>query len=276
MFSQEESWAPIPVNYMTSELDRAELELSRTEFRLRSLLQSYSIEDIVRHARRDLVRKSVNKLDSLASFYSMLSKPAGTGGSTPVGETPPLLSEEQVRDAVVCVSEYLQEQRDSYFPGGSPLSDHHRSQMERFFKRELLRKVRVLQVEGRQIPEPPCYARARAMGIQNLPSLKHLDSLTIVDVLVFTGPINERELFHALVHAAQVEALGLARYTDLYVRGFLQFNRAFLIPLEAQAFALDTRFATNPEQAFEVEEEIRNWIRDGRYGVASAAEPDSL
>jgi hypothetical protein len=276
MFSQEESWARMPVTYMNVELNRVELELSRVEFRLRSLLQSFSIEDIVRHARRDLVRKSVDKLKSLASYYSMLSRPAGNGGSTPQGDTPSRLSEEQVLEAVVCVSEYLQERRDSYFPAGAPLSDHHRSTMERFFKRELLRKVRVVQAQGRQIPEPPFYARARAMGIQNLPPLSHLASLTIVDVLVFTGPINERDLFHALVHAAQFESLGLARYADLYVRSFLHFSRAFLIPLEIQSFALDTRFATNPEEVFDVEDEIRNWARDGRYGVASAAERGAL
>ncbi len=111
------------------------------------------------------------------------------------------------------------------------------------------------------------------MSIQNLPPLHHLAALTFVDVLVFTGPIKERILFHGLVHAAQFEALGLARYTDVYVRSFLQSNRAFLVPLETQAFALDTRFATNPEDVFSVEDEIRNWARDGRYHVASGVEP---
>lgn len=275
MHSKEESRPRTSEFHSNEELNRTDLELSGAAFRLHRLLQSFSTRDIAHHPRPDLMCMSADKLTSPASSRSMPSRPAGDGGSSPVGDTQAHLSEEQLLEAVVSVSEYLQEQRDSCFPAGSPLSDHHRSRMERFFKRELLRKVRVVHAEGRQIPEPAFYARARAMGIQNLPSLKHLDSLTIVDVLVFTGPINERELFHALVHAAQVEALGLARYADLYVRGFLRSNRAFLIPLEAQAFALDTRFATNPDQAFDVEDEIRTWIRDGRYRLASAAEPDA-
>lgn len=275
MYTKEKPGPRTSEFHMNAELGRADRGLPDAEFKLHSLLQNFSIRDIARTVRPELVCTSVGRPKSPANVCSMPSRPAGDGESTPPGDPPTRLSEEQVREAVVSVSEYLQGQRDSYFPAGVPLSDHHRSQMERFFKRELLRQVRVVQLEVREIPEPPFYARARTMGIQNLPSLKHLDSLTIVDVLVFTGPINERELFHALVHAAQVEALGLARYTDLYVRGFLRFNRAFLIPLEAQAFALDTRFATNPEQVFDVEDEIRNWIRDGRYGVASAAAPDA-
>jgi hypothetical protein len=42
-------------------------------------------------------------------------------------------------------------------------------------------------------------------------------------------------------------------------------NSHFLVPLEAHAFALDSKFAANGERSFSVEEEVRQWIEDGRY-----------
>jgi len=72
-------------------------------------------------------------------------------------------------------------------------------------------------------------------------------------------------LFHALVHAAQVHVLGARFFTELFIRGVLRTGSYSLSPMKAQAFALDARFATNPEQAFSVEHEIRTWMDEARY-----------
>ena len=108
--------------------------------------------------------------------------------------------------------------------------------MKRFFSPELISRIRVAEVNSRQIPEPLFYAKAKTMGIRNLPVLAHMASLTFVDVLVFTGPMTERDLFHALVHAAQFEVLGLVNWADLYVRGFLKQGRDFLVPYRGPRF----------------------------------------
>jgi len=87
----------------------------------------------------------------------------------------------------------------------------------------------------------------------------------LVDVIVFNDLIIERALFHGLVHAAQFQILGLDRYTDLLVRAFLRTRAHFTVPLETHAFALESKFALNPTQPFSVEEQVRQWLREGRY-----------
>ena len=100
---------------------------------------------------------------------------------------------------------------------------------------------------------------------KNLPELAHMASLTFDDVVVFPGEVNDRRLFHALVHAAQFEILGLERYAELFVRGFLRVRSHVSVPLEMQAFSLEAKFAENPNEAFAVEELIRLWVKERRY-----------
>src|SRR5437868_6066949 len=86
----------------------------------------------------------------------------------------------------------------------------------------LLQHVRTVELHGRRLPPPPFYLEARSLGIENLPELTHMASLTFVDVIVFNDLIIERTLFHGLVHAVQFHLLGLERYTELFVRAFLR------------------------------------------------------
>ena len=90
-------------------------------------------------------------------------------------------------------------------------------------------------------------------------------SLTFVDVIVFNDLIIERTLFHGLVHAVQFQLLGLERYAELFVRAFLRTRAHFSVPLETHAFALESKFAVSPTKPFSVEEQVRLWIREGRY-----------
>lgn len=173
----------------------------------------------------------------------------------------------EITQAIARIAAYMREQRDRFFAAGRPLEENHAAPMKPFFSDALLGKVRIAEKSGRKIPEPPFYEEAKALGIQNLPSLNHMASLTFVDALVFPGNATPRDLFHALVHATQFEALGIEIYMELYVRAFLHVRRDILVPLEAHAFALDTRFAANPQESFSVEEEVRLWLRSGRYAA---------
>jgi hypothetical protein len=49
------------------------------------------------------------------------------------------------------------------------------------------------------------------------------------------------------------------------VTGFLKARSFFLVPLKAHAFALDTRYAEDPEARFPVEEEVLRWAAEDRY-----------
>jgi len=49
------------------------------------------------------------------------------------------------------------------------------------------------------------------------------------------------------------------------VRSFVQTKLHFSVPLEAHAFALESKFACTPASRFSVEEKVRLWIDQGRY-----------
>lgn len=250
------------------------LELSYVDLPHPGMRYGSSSGDAVQERRRGITRRSLEKLQTVKHIFLSPSRHGG-GGASPQGGNVSRLTEEQIAAAVVSLCDYVQKQRERYAAIAAPLRDHHGTAMKRFFSPELIGRIRVAEVKSRQIPEPLFYAKAKTMGIRNLPVLAHMASLTFVDVLVFTGPMTERDLFHALVHAAQFEVLGLVNWADLYVRGFLKLGRDFLVPIEAHAFALDTRFATNPANAFDVKSEISNWAKDGRYAAAPAAGPSA-
>ena len=114
--------------------------------------------------------------------------------------------------------------------------------MSPYFPADLLQDIRNVEFQGARIPNPQFYADAKALGFVNLPDLAHMNSMTFLDVLVFNEQLTERALFHALVHAVQFQVLGVERYTELFVRNFINTRFHFLVPLEAHAFLLESKF----------------------------------
>ena len=174
-------------------------------------------------------------------------------------------SDPQVQDAIAKVALYLRVQREHYYPIGEPLNSEWRSKLEGFYSALLLDRVRVVELKDRRVDNPWFYEEARAKGIQNLPDIAHKVAVTFLDVVVFNQKITQRDLFHGLVHAAQVNLLGEERFAELFVTGFLQARSYFLVPLKAHAFALDTRYAQDPDTRFSVEDEILCWDVRDRY-----------
>jgi len=134
-----------------------------------------------------------------------------------------------------------------------------------YFSAELLDQIRIVELHGQRVPTPPFYADARARGFDSLPELTHMDSLTFLDIVVFNQAPTDRSMFHALVHAVQFHVLGVERYTELFVRSFIRTRTHFTVPLEAQAFALASKFMRPAPERFSVEERVRQWLSDGRY-----------
>jgi hypothetical protein len=170
-----------------------------------------------------------------------------------------------LEDAIAKVVLYLQVQRDIYHSAGRSLEEASKHQLKGFFSPALLDRIRIVELTGRCVANPWFYDEARAKGVQNLPDISHKVAVTFLDVVVFNQKITQRDLFHGLVHSAQFSLLGLERFTELFVAGFLQARSYFLIPLKAHAFALDTRYAEDPQRPFSVEEEVRRWYAEGRY-----------
>src|SRR5216683_5458368 len=178
---------------------------------------------------------------------------------------PAELTEARVAEMVSGVAAYLRRERELYFRASEPLSPGWRNAVQAYFPNTLLDSIRTIILKGARIPPPPFYSEAVAMSSGNFPDFVHLASVTYLDIIVFHDQIAARTLFHGLVHAAQMAFLGLERYTDLYVRGFLKSRSWIAIPLEAQAYQLDTRFAMSPTAAFSVEDEIKSWAEQGLF-----------
>jgi hypothetical protein len=112
---------------------------------------------------------------------------------------------------------------------------------------------------------PPFYEMLRQMGLVNLPDFSTMVAVTFDDVVISHQPFTDGLLFHELVHVEQYRRLGIPRFAELYVRGFLTGGGYDGIPLELSAYLLEDRFESDPQTRFSVEDEVTAWIRQGRF-----------
>ncbi|HKV26101.1 MAG TPA: hypothetical protein VJN93_16015 [Candidatus Acidoferrum sp.] len=178
---------------------------------------------------------------------------------------PSTLSEAVIQKAITGSLAYLRAERERFWQQGRHLNDNSKASLGRYFSRELLEKARAVALIGCRLANPPAFSQARSLGIANLPDLAHQSSVSFLDVVVFNEPMTDRQVFHSLVHVAQVHVLGARLFTELFVRGVVRMRSYPLAPMKAQAFELDTRFASKPDSGFSVEAEIREWFNHGRY-----------
>lgn len=261
MFSWDKTDDRVAIVQMNAELRHAQLEMLSAQCATDRLRLRFSAEDIARHAQRDVLRKALSSATALHDYYTYIARQVRDEDAI---SGDPSLDEEKVLEAIARVANYLHQQRERFRPSARSLSEDHRRAMAPFFAPALLDQVRMVALDGHRVPNPPFYAEARAQGF-NLPEFTHMASLTFEDVLVFHGEIAPRSMFHALVHAVQFDVLGLERYTELFVRGFLRTRSYISVPLEAHAFTLESKFAGDPAQPFSVEEKVRLWTNQGRY-----------
>ena len=248
---------------MNAELRHAELELLSAHCATHKLRLRFSTEDLARFGRRDVLRKSIETASALNEYFSSIEKQIPTGEDVPAAPTG--LTEANILQAVACVASYLREQRDLHWPSAVPLNAQQKELMSPYFPEGLLHHVRVLELHGTRLTNPAFYAQAREMGFTGLPDIAHMNSMTFLDVVVFNEQLTERALFHALVHAVQFQVLGVERYTDLFVRNFVNTKFHFLVPVEAHAFFLESKFARPAAEKFSVEEQVQLWSRQNRY-----------
>ena len=113
-----------------------------------------------------------------------------------------------------------------------------------------------------RVENPPSYPVLAGMGFWNLPGFSLMAATTFGDVIVSHDLFTDRLLFHELVHVEQYRQLGIRRFSELYVRGFLASGGYDGIPLELNASALGRRFEGNRWQRFSVAEEVARWVRE--------------
>lgn len=262
MFSWENPEDRVAIVQMNAELRHAQLELLSAQCATHRLRLRFSNEDIARFAQRDTLRKAVEAANGLHEYFSSIN---GIASHKSGNITPSELSPEKTAEAVNLIATYLRKQRERYYPLGKSLDARFKIILQPFFSEEVLEQVRVVELLGNRVPNPSFFTEAKALGFANLPEITHMPSITFIDVIVFNEHITSQALFHGLVHMVQFQTLGLQRYTEAFVRGFLRTHSHVTVPLEAHTFTLDSKFATNPSEAFSVEEKVRMWIREGRY-----------
>ncbi len=263
MHEHDDTDEGISVIQLNSELRHAQLELVSAHCATHQLRLRFSAEDLARFGRRDLLRKSAEAASALHEFYqSIESRVPRTEGQRELFTqgTP-----EQISQAVQWLCDYLRQQREVYLPQSEPLSTSQKTVLSRYFRPRLLEQVRIAELEGERVAVPAFLAQVRALGYENLPDVQHMESLTFVDVIAFNERVSERALFHALVHTVQIQALGLERYAELWVKGFLKGRALFTVPIEVHAFSLASKFLRPLAETFSVEDQVLHWAAGNRY-----------
>jgi len=163
------------------------------------------------------------------------------------------------------VAGYIEEQRDRYKSRATALSHEQKAPLRGFFRDSLLDLARTEVLINERLSNPDFFSTARSFGISNLPDFSSVEAVTFENVVVAHAPFSDGLLFHELVHVEQYRQLGVTKFAELYVRGFL-FNGGYDgIPLERNAYELGGRFESAPSDVFSVEDSVATWIRDGRF-----------
>ena len=262
MYSWENPDDRVAIAQMNAELQHAQLELLSAHCAAQQLRLRFSADNLARFGQRDILRKSVQSAAALNEYYTSIENKIP--GAEAAAETA-LVSGKRMLEAAARLSSYLCEQRQRYFKLATPLANPLKAQMWPYFSATLLDRIRILELAGERLPNPPFYEEYRALGFVNLPEIAHMHSVTFLDVVVFNEKSSERTLFHGLVHAVQFDVLGLERYCELFVRSFVNTKLHFSVPLEAHAFSLESKFAAAPANRFSVDDQVRLWANQGRY-----------
>jgi len=253
----EDRHAVLEIN---ADLEHAQLELLSARCAVHQLRMQYSADKLARFGCPDVLHKSAQVASALHQFYSAIeAKIPPARASANVAPSP-----RQIAQAVEWVSTYLQQERDYYLPVAGPLSHLCQFRIRQYFAPSLLERVRMIELQGARVGVPEFFARVRALGFEP-PEVTHMDSVTFLEVVAFNQALSERALFHALVHAVQIDMLGLERYAELWVRGFLKTKTHFTVPLEVHAFSLTEKFLQPAVESFSVEDHVLRWILDDRY-----------
>ena len=175
----------------------------------------------------------------------------------------PRLTPEQIAQVSGLVAQYIATQRERYASRAVPLSVQQRAAMDGFFSPQLLDGTRLLVLQGERVANPDFYPMLRSLGFNNLPDQSAMAAITFC--AISHEPFSNGLLFHEFVHVEQYRQLGIPRFSELYVRGFLNGGSYEAIPLEVNADTLGGRFEQNPANRFSVADEAGRWIAEGRF-----------
>lgn len=177
----------------------------------------------------------------------------------------PILPDELIAQVSGLVADYISTQRNKYLHAANPLSIDQRAAMAGFFTPRLLDETRLLVLDEERVANPDFFPMLRRMGFDDLPDQSTMAAVTFDGCVVSHGPFTNGLLFHELVRVEQYWQLGVARFADLYLRGFLNGGGYFEIPLEQSAYSLGEQYIKYPSKHFSVADEVTRWILEERF-----------
>jgi hypothetical protein len=180
---------------------------------------------------------------------------------------PPKFSQAELAGLVAEAVAWMQQQRDKYYPLGEPLLEPEKMKLRPFFPGARLDQLRIKHVAltGETIPYPPFYERVRAGGARVVPDAAHMTAIPFIDVALFNREPTLRTIFHTLVHVTQFSIVGLEKVMSGYFQALNESGLWMVVPYEEQAYRMDARYTKDPSDIFSVEDEIREWLRSGRF-----------
>jgi len=177
----------------------------------------------------------------------------------------PEVTETEILELIRQTNAYIHQQRERYLPLSAPLSAAQAKVLGPFFPASVLSDARIAALQNEPITNPGFLSELKKRGFDFLIDMSHLNTATFFDVVVLQHAPTDRLIFHGLVHVVQNRVLGWERALELYLRSILKTGIHVTIPLEAQAYELDRRFAENSTAVFSVEEEVKAWAAASRY-----------
>jgi hypothetical protein len=176
----------------------------------------------------------------------------------------PQLTPDQIAQVSGLVAQYIATQREKYSPRAVPLSAQQKAAMNGWFSPQVLDGTRLLVLQGERVANPDFYPMLRNLGFNNLPDQSTMGAITFSDVVVSHGAFSDGLLFHELAHVEQYRQLGIPRFSEFYLRGFLNGGSYEAIPLEVNAYTLGGRVDSEPRRMFSVEDEVGKWAAEER------------
>ncbi len=157
--------------------------------------------------------------------------------------------------------QWTRSSRKQHRPNGRQLVPDEISYLSPFFHRAILDAVRVDQVP--LIQNPWFYDDFREKNIPIPLDFTQMAGITFDDTIVISsarsvGASWPSLLFHELVHVVQFSILGVDEFVVRYVKGWANYGLVYeTIPMEADARALEQRFAVSPADPFDVRMEVQ-------------------
>jgi hypothetical protein len=172
------------------------------------------------------------------------------------------LSPAQIQHVSGLVADYIRTERQNYAGRAANLPTGLRVEVNPFFRPDVLNTTRVVVLEKERVGNPEFYPELEKLGFTNLPDFGGMAAITFNDVIVSHEALTHPLLFHELVHVEQYRQLGVDRFAELYVKGFLEGGCYEAIPLELNAYGLEGDFRKAPHRGFSVEQEVAAWLRE--------------